>query len=159
MQTILSRVRTYNFTDRSKEQQSEVIKRVFHNDDFNGFLNDYLLTYLPVTPSEIKNQARIFYNAVASKQICNIDEIVKKCEKFYPRIELKLFLSYLESFMRPMFNSQAGSEAAAKAVELLRNCSDNITLYNQTPLSALEILLRDMFALNNLYGGVFCAAM
>ena len=159
MQTILSRVRTYNFSDRSVEQQADVITRVFHNDDFKGNLNDYLLTYLPVTPSEIKGQARVFYNAVASKQICNLDDIVKKCEKFYPRIELRLFLYYIEQFMRPMFKTQAGSEAAAKAVELLRNCSDNITLYNQTPLAALEILLRDMFALNNRFGGVFCAAM
>ena len=159
MQTILSRVRTYNFTDRTLEQQSEVIQRVFHNMDFSGTLNDYLLTYLPVTPSEIKAQARIFYNSVASKQICNIEEIVKKCEKFYPRIELKLFLSNIAYFMRPVINSHRGSEAAAKAMELLRNCSDNITLYNQSPASALEILLRDMFALNNQFGGIFCAAM
>ena len=159
MQTILSRVRTYNFTDRSLEEQREVITRVFHNDDFAGNLNDYLLTYLPVTPSEIKNQARIFYNSVASRQICNIDVIVKKCEKFYPRIELRLFLSNIALFMKPMLNSQSGSEAAAKAMQLLRNCSDNITLYNQSPVSALEILMRDMFALNNSFGGVFCAAM
>ena len=159
MQTILSRVRTYNFTDRTNEQQLEVIQRVFHNMDFTGNLNDYLLTYLPVTPSEIKAQAREFYNSVARKQICNIEEIVKKCEKFYPRIELRLFLYNIAEFMRPMLKTQAGSEAAAKAIELLRNCSDNITLYNQSPASALEILLRDMFALNNQFGGVFCAAM
>lgn len=159
MQTILSRVRTYNFTERSLEQQRDVITRVFHNEDFTGSLNDYLLTYLPVTPFEIKNQARIFYNSIASKQICNLDEIVKKCEKFYPRIELRLFLSNIAQFMKPMTNTQSGSEAAAKAMQLLRNCSDNITLYNQSPISALEILLRDMFALNNSFGGVFCAAM
>lgn len=159
MQTILSRVRTYNFTERSLDEQRDVITRVFHNEDFTGSLNDYLLTYLPVTPSEIKNQARIFYNSVASKQICNLDEIVKKCEKFYPRIELRLFLSNIAQFMKPMTNTQSGSEAAAKAMQLLRNCSDNITLYNQSPISALEILLRDMFALNNSFGGVFCVAM
>jgi len=159
MQTILSRVRTYNFTDRSLEQQREVIQRVFHNEDFTGSINDYLLTYLPVTPSEIKTQARIFYNSVANRQICNIEEIVKKCEKFNPRIELKLFLSNIAMFTKPLLNSQAGSEAASQAMQLLRNCSDNITLFNQSPASALEILLRDMFALNNTYGGVFCAAM
>ena len=159
MQTILSRVRTYNFSDRSKEQQKDVIERVFHNNDFSGTLNDYLLTYLPVTPSEIKAQARIFFNSIHSKQICNIEDIVKKCEKFYPRIELRLFLSNLAYFMRPMLNSQAGSEAAAEAMTLLRACSDNITLYNQSPASALEILLRDMFALNNRFGGIFCEAM
>ena len=159
MQTILSRVRTYNFADRTLNQQQEVIQRVFHNDDFNGSINDYLLTYLPVTPSEIKGQARVFYNSVANRQICNIEEIVKKCEKFNPRIELRLFLSNIAAFTKPLLNSQAGTEAAAQTMQLLRNCSDNITLYNQSPASALEILMRDMFALNNTYGGVFCAAM
>lgn len=159
MQTILSRVRTYNFADRTLDQQQEVIQRVFHNDDFNGSINDYLLTYLPVTPSEIKGQARVFYNSVANRQICNIEEIVKKCEKFNPRIELRLFLSNIAAFTKPLLNSQAGTEAAAQTMQLLRNCSDNITLYNQSPSSALEILMRDMFALNNTYGGVFCAAM
>lgn len=159
MQTILSRVRTYNFADRTLNQQQEVIQRVFHNDDFNGSINDYLLTYLPVTPTEIKGQARVFYNSVANRQICNIEEIVKKCEKFNPRIELRLFLSNIAAFTKPLLNSQAGTEAAAQTMQLLRNCSDNITLYNQSPASALEILMRDMFALNNNYGGVFCAAM
>ena len=159
MQTILSRVRTYNFADRTLNQQREVITRVFHNEDFSGSINDYLLTYLPVTPTEIKGQARVFYNSVANRQICNIEEIVKKCEKFNPRIELRLFLSNIAAFTKPLLNSQAGTEAAAQTMQLLRNCSDNITLYNQSPASALEILMRDMFALNNTYGGVFCAAM
>lgn len=159
MQTILSRVRTYNFADRTLNQQREVITRVFHNEDFSGSINDYLLTYLPVTPTEIKGQARVFYNSVANRQICNIEEIVKKCEKFNPRIELRLFLSNIAAFTKPLLNSQAGTEAAAQTMQLLRNCSDNITLYNQSPSSALEILMRDMFALNNTYGGVFCAAM
>lgn len=159
MQTILSRVRTYNFSDRTLNQQREVITRVFHNEDFSGSINDYLLTYLPVTPTEIKGQARVFYNSVANRQICNIEEIVKKCEKFNPRIELRLFLSNIAAFTKPLLNSQAGTEAAAQTMQLLRNCSDNITLYNQSPSSALEILMRDMFALNNTYGGVFCAAM
>ena len=159
MQTILSRVRTYNFADRTLDQQREVITRVFHNEDFSGSINDYLLTYLPVTPTEIKGQARVFYNSVANRQICNIEEIVKKCEKFNPRIELRLFLSNIAAFTKPLLNSQAGTEAVAQTMQLLRNCSDNITLYNQSPSSALEILMRDMFALNNTYGGVFCAAM
>ncbi|SFI69509.1 DNA polymerase-3 subunit gamma/tau [Treponema bryantii] len=159
MQTILSRVRTYNFTDRTVDQQKDVIQRVFHNMDFNGSLNDYLLTYLPVTPSEIKAQARSFYNSIVHRQICNVDEIVKKCDKFNPRIELRLFLSNIAMFMKPMMKTQSGSEAVAQAIGLLRNCSDNIILYNQSPVSALEILLRDMSALNIKFGGVFCEAM
>ncbi|MCR4954492.1 MAG: DNA polymerase III [Treponema sp.] len=159
MQTILSRVRTYNFLNRNQEGQKEVIERVFHNMDFKGSINEYLLTYLPVTPSELKAQARVFYNSVASRQICDIEEIVKKCQNFYPRIELRIFLEYIIQYMKPLLKSQAGSEALAQAMAKLRTCNDNITLWNQKPVSALEVLLRDMFALNNRFGGVFCAAM
>jgi len=159
MQTILSRVRTYNFLNRNEEGQREVIERVFHNMDFKGGINEYLLTYLPVTPSELKTQARVFYNSVSSKQICNIEEIVKNCQSFYPRIELRIFLQYIIQFMKPLLKTQAGSEAVAQAMEILRTCNDNITLWNQKPVAALEVLLRDMFALNNRFGGVFCAAM
>ena len=89
MQTILSRVRTYNFADRTLDQQREVITRVFHNEDFSGSINDYLLTYLPVTPTEIKGQARVFYNSVANRQICNIEEIVKKYN--FQKYDKKMF--------------------------------------------------------------------
>ena len=159
METILSRVRTYNFVSRTVEQQQDVIKRVFHNMDFSGSIYDYLLTYLPVSPSDIKTQARSFYQAIGSRQIPNNDEIVKKCGNFNPRIELRLFLSAIASQMKPLLYSQKGSEAAAKAMELLRKCQDNINLYNQNPNAALDVLLRDMAALNKNYGGVFCAAM
>ncbi len=159
METILSRVRTYNFLDRSVNLQQDVIQRVFHNMDFSGSINDYLLTYLPVPPHEIKAQARIFYNAVATRQIPEISDIVKKCGNFNPRIELRIFLSNLALLTKQIINSQCGCEAGARVMELLRKCQDNITLFNQKPDAALEILLRDMAALNIQFGGVFCAVM
>lgn len=159
METILSRVRTYNFVSRTVEQQQDVIKRVFHNLDFSGSIYDYLLTYLPVSPSDIKTQARNFYNAIGSRQIPDTEEIVKKCGSFNPRIELRLFLSAIAGQMKPLLYSQKGSEASAKAMQFLRNCQDNINLYNQTPKAALDILLRDMSVINQMYGGVFCAGM
>lgn len=51
--------------------------------------------------------------------------------------------------------SAAGSEVSSKCMELLRQCSDNVMLYNQNPTSALEILLRDMSALNVQNGNIF----
>ena len=62
MQTILSRVRTYNFKNRLISEQQSVIKRVFHNEYFNGSINDYLLTFLPVLQQKLKNLLWIFLN-------------------------------------------------------------------------------------------------
>ena len=155
MQTILSRVRTYNFANRNLEQQKDVINRVFHGEGFTGSINDYLLQYLPVSPETIKEQANIFYNSIANRQIPDINSIIKKCGGFSPRIELKLFLNYLALEQRNLMFSQCGCETSAKCMELLRNCWDNITQYNQTPLASLEILLRDMSVLNVQNGGIF----
>ncbi|MBC6713474.1 DNA polymerase III [Treponema sp. Marseille-Q3903] len=157
--TILSRVRTYNFKERTLEQQQDVIKRVFHNDYFNGSINDYLLTFLPVPPAEIKNQAEYFYKSIARHQIPDVAEIVKNCGNFTPRLELRLFLHYLAVMQKKLLYSQNGVEASAQCMELLRNCWDNITLYNQTPVASLEILLRNMSSLNVANGGVFCVDM
>ena len=52
MPTILSRVRTYAFMERNLSQQKEVISRVFHNENFNGTIDDFLLTFLPVAPEK-----------------------------------------------------------------------------------------------------------
>ena len=57
-------------------------------------------------------------------------------------------------------NTAQGAETAFSAMKLLRNTWDNITLFNQTPQAALEILIRDMAALNNKGGDIFkCAVM
>jgi len=61
---------------------------------------------------------------------------------------------------RPLKNSPEGAEAAFETTKILRNTWDNITLYNQTPQGALEILLRDLAALNARGGNIFkCAVM
>ena len=154
MQTILSRVRTYNFRDRSFEQQQNVIHKIFHNESYSGTINDYLLTFLPVPPVEIKAQAELFISTIANRKIPDVNSIVKKCGNFNPRIELKLFLNYIALYQKKMLNTPAGCEVSAKTMTLLRQCWDNITLYNQTPVSALEILLRDLSSLNVQNNGV-----
>ena len=61
----------------------------------------------------------------------------------------------LTELQRPLLYSQKGTEASAKCMKLLRECWDNITLYNQKPQAAFEILLRDMSHINILNEGVF----
>lgn len=144
MPTILSRVRTYNFRNRTKENQLAVIQRVFHNENFNGTINDFMMTFLPVNPQKIMEQAQIFFNCVTKKNIPDIAAIVKECQNFTPRVELRLFLSDIAVLFKPYTNSQRGAEMCAQIMNLLRQCQDNITMYNQTPASAFEILFRDM---------------
>lgn len=155
MQTILSRVRTYNFRERTAEQQQDVITRVFHNNHFTGTINNYLLTFLPVPPAEVKKQADLFVSTIGKKSIPDISDIVKKCSDFMPRIELRLFLHFIAEKQRLFLSSPEGCEVSAQTMNLLRQCWDNVTLYNQNPISALEILLREMSVLNVQNGGIF----
>jgi len=155
MQTILSRVRTYNFKDRTLEQQHDVITRVFHNFEYDGSISKYLLNFLPVSPDEIINQSNIYFDAIANRSIPEISEIVKTCDNFNPRIILKIFLQNILNRCKKFMYTQQGAEVCAKVIEAIRECQDNITLYNQTPISALETLLKKLTFLNVSNGGIF----
>lgn len=158
MQTILSRVRTYNFSDRSIEEQKDVISRILHT-DYSGSIRDYLLTFLPVKPEVLQAQAQYFIKEIASKNIPDISQLVKKCENFIPRVELKLFLNFIALEIKNLQKNQPGCEAIAQAMTFLQKCYDNVTLYNLTPLSSLEILLRDLSMINIQNNGVFSAIL
>lgn len=148
MQTILSRVRTYSFVERTIEQQKDVISRVFHTNAENITINDYLQTFLPVHPDVIYQEAKSFYEAICNRKIPDISQLIQKCGNFSPRIELRLFLSYLAGFQKKMIYSQAGCEVASECLKLYVSCWENITLYNQNISAALGILLKEMSSLN-----------
>ena len=148
IQTILSRVRTYSFVERTIEQQKDVISRVFHTNAENITINDYLQTFLPVHPDVIYQEAKSFYEAICNRKIPDISQLIQKCGNFSPRIELRLFLSYLAGFQKKMIYSQAGCEVASECLKLYVSCWENITLYNQNISAALGILLKEMSSLN-----------
>ena len=158
MQTILSRVRTYNFKERSADNQNEVISRVFHEADFKGSINDYLLTFLPIPPSKIKILADDFCNSVSLRRIIDCNSIAKENDNFSPRIELRLFLHFIALHYRKLLYSPAGAEAGAQIMGLLRTCYDNVISYNQSPGAALEVLFRDLSAVNVSNGGILTNA-
>ena len=155
MQTILSRVRTYNFTDRSLAVQQDVIKRVFHNEYFNGEINEYLLTYLPVPAAKMREKGVAFFKNLFEGNIPDCDAVVTDCQKFEPRVELKIFLNGIADCIRPLMQTQAGCEACAQVVQTLCNCNESVTLYNQSVKGALEVLLRELSRINITYGRIF----
>ncbi len=153
MPTILSRVRTYDFYQRTFDQESEVIERVFHDKFRNGNKNlgDYLQVFLPVTPSEIFNYSKRFYDGIQNNQIFQLDTIVKGCASFKPKILLKLFLRGLYDCQKTDENSLKNTELSFRNVEAVRECFNNVTIYNQSPLAALEKLYRDMASNRNMF--------
>lgn len=159
MQTILSRVRPYNFKKRNLEGEQNVIKRVFHNEYFNGEISDYLQTFLPVPSSKLKEESEKFYNQITHGQIPETAAFVKECGNFEPRIELKIFLSHILNQQKKLLKDQAGCEASVQTVKVIQNAWENVTLYNLSVTSALEILVRDISKINITYGRILCADM
>ena len=155
MPTILSRVRNYSFAARTIEQQKGVISRVFHNDYFNGRIDEYLMTYLPVPANVLREEAGNFYENLFKGSIPDSASLIKRCGNFEPRIELKIFLNSISEKMRGLMKTPEGCEAVSQSLKVLLNCWDNITLYNQSSLSAFEILIRDLSKINSLNNRIF----
>jgi len=155
MPTILSRVRNYTFIDRTIQQQKDVITRVFHNDYFNGSINEYLLTFLPVPASTLREEAQNFYKGIARSSIPDVSKMVTRCNSFEPRISLRIFLNGISQQQQGLMNTPEGCEAVTETLKCLRNCWENVTLYNQSVLAAFDVLVRDLNKINITYGRIF----
>lgn len=152
MPTILSRVRIYNFSERSLESQKQVITRVFHNKNFNGTINDFLLNFLPVKFNDLEQKAKDFYSDISSFKIPEIQKIIKDCNNFEPRIMLKIFIQAIVKEQKAFLSSAQGTYKAFETLKELKNCYSNITTYNQSVQAAFENLVKELSKINKIYG-------
>lgn len=148
MSTILSRVRTYSFVQRTDEQEEQVVNRVFHGNvpDGPNKIEHYLQTFLPVSSEQIRAGAEDFFDAVKRGGFPSFSEISKACHSFEPRIVFKLFLNAVLEQQGNGEKSQRSYEVSAKNVDSIRECYNNVQIYNQNPTAALEKLWHDMYA-------------
>ncbi len=158
--TILSRVRTYSFFTRNKEQQQEVIKRVFHYDPVVGggpipdSINTFLQNYFPINPETVRYNAEVFFKTVASGRMPDIPSIVSTCGGFEPRALFKIFMESLVEIQRPLMSTPAGCQASSDLVEKIRHSYSNVGFFNQNPSACLEELVMDIMKINRIHGGV-----
>ncbi len=156
MPTILSRVRTYAFLERNEEQQSDVIKRVYHEQGTS--IEKYLYSFLPVDPESIKRMAQDFYRTICSSQMPDIELLVKNAKGFDPRISLAIFFNEIFSIQRNLLRESTQSfkpvilEQTHQRLSFIRSCYESITIYNQSPVSAMEKLSSDMLNASQLFG-------
>ena len=99
-------------------------------------------------PEKLKETAEFFYGAIRENRLIQINEIVKKCGDFEPRTMFKIFLQGLmEAQKNPLEkdeNSGRNAEVEIKNICALRECFNNVSVYNQKPAAALEKLYRDL---------------
>jgi len=151
MPTILSRVRSYFFADRTPAQQSEVIERVFHasSTGTKDVIQSYLYGFLPIAPEGIREQAFKFYDGIKNNYLVQINEICHSCGEFEPRTLFKLFLQSLLDAQKNTVNSSFSqkTELEFKNIQAITDCYNNVCIYNQKCSSALENLYRNLAAI------------
>ncbi len=146
--TILSRVRTYAFIERSVEQQRDLIQRVYH--EKADSVEEYLFGFLPVSPDELKKAAQDYYNDICASRMPNTEMLVKAVKNFEPRISLSIFFNEIFSMQRNHIRNSELTykplilEQTHQRLDFIRACYESITIYNQSPVSALEKLSSDM---------------
>ncbi len=155
MPTILSRVRTYTFNERTSGETSSLIERVYH-ESFDRTIEEYLEKFLPVSTEEIERLAKNFFiETTAGGRLPDINALVKDAKKFEPRLVLKIFLQKLSDSLKRTWTSQCGSEASFECNKYINGCYSDVTIKNQNVTSALENLMRNIAFVNKMYGGVF----
>ncbi|MDR0313079.1 MAG: DNA polymerase III [Treponema sp.] len=124
--TMLSRLRPYRFNQRRKEIEKDIIRRVFHNENFSpkdtqalrstgGLIKAYLDSFLPVSAETFKTLAAFFAASVSYKAAL----ICKK----QTRQDLPLELVLLGKYSTPLAEeaglekTREGKEAVAIVLE------------------------------------------
>lgn len=149
MPTILSRVRTYNFTARTNSQSKEIIDRIYH-EDFDGSIEQYLQLFLAIPPETIKQYTHTFYKEIVNGIIPDVATLVKNCNKFDPRILLRLFLENIYEIQKTALTSAKGVEASSQCTKAVRDCWNNVTVYNMSVEASLEQLVKEIALINRL---------
>ena len=159
MPTILSRVRTYAFIDRTPEQQREVISRVFHENTSFDSVSAYLESFLPVSREKLSKLAcsflltvqnlpplirRIIVQRFNPRDQIPVEMIISEAHNFEPRILFSLFLKEILDILRIAILEKGISSQEQKAafswINVIRTASENVSMYNQSISSALDYL-------------------
>ena len=159
--TILSRVRTYSFFERSREQQDTVISRIFHYNPpaANALkpegVNDFLLSYLDIKPEHVTAVAGSYFAEIATGHFPDSAAVMASCGAFRPRVLFTVFLRGILKAQEPFLASAEGVECSRRILEQLRLSADNVSVFNQGPQAALDQLARNLMQIDHDSGGAF----
>jgi DNA polymerase III delta prime subunit len=156
--TVLSRLRTYAFSERGPAETAEVLSRIFRETDRQyASLRDYFLAWQEVDPRELETLARRFAN-VASGQEAE-QEVLDRLKELFGdrkagdapgRERASIFYQELLVRFRGLLGELGAVEPRrlARWNALLRGHLEALERYNQSPLLNLESLLLGLRSAN-----------
>ena len=140
--TVRSRLRPYLFVERGKQQQVEVLKRIFQeqSEDYSD-LREYFLYWKDVNPSQLETLARRFIEAALGSEAELILEIE---EHLKPKSARDFVSSLLEEILRQLLvllREQALSPFLLKRWnQSIRWHQQALVTFNQQPSLTIESL-------------------
>ena len=94
IQTVLSRLRSYAFHERSAGEQIDVLSRIFKEEGAYSNLREYFLAWKGINPSELKEVAKRFMSMILGGE----DDIGALVEEMKDKLKGRPAVEYLESF-------------------------------------------------------------
>ena len=100
---------------------------------------------MPVGTEDIQTAARTFTDELKKGEVPDIDSLVKRTKNFEPRIMLSLFFNAVLDTVKKECSAQNGCGLSStvyktRITEEVKRSYEDIIVYNQTPLAALESL-------------------
>ncbi len=94
IQTVISRLRSYPFHERSAGEQIDVLSKIFKEEGAYSNLREYFLAWKGIDPSELKEIAKRFMNMILAGE----DDIGALAEEMKDNLKGRPAVEYLESF-------------------------------------------------------------
>jgi DNA polymerase-3 subunit gamma/tau len=154
--TVRSRLRSYPFTERSREAEEEVLKRIFHEEgqDYQG-LREYFLFWKDINPQALRGLARRFVEGVLASAVESEEEpgaggILEDLEKAVKagagksRTERAFASSFFEELLRQLHlllrEGALDSFRLERWNQAIREHLYALQRFNQQPMLTLESL-------------------
>ena len=153
--TVLSRLRTYAFSERGPEDTADVLSRIFRETDRQyASLRDYFLTWQEVDPRELEALARRFAGVASGQE--TEQEVLDRLKELFGdrkagdapgRERASIFYQELLARFRALLG-EVEPRRLARWNALLRGHLEALERYNQSPLLNLESLLLGLRSAN-----------
>ena len=143
--TILSRVRDYRFTERTGQQQKDVLDQVFHYFGQGQSVQEYLLSFLKTKPEEAKRAGECFAREALGGHLPDTQKAMSSCTSFSPKILFSLFAQGAMQACGSHSQTGLATESSFLALQQIKKALTAVETYNISPLAALESLSVALF--------------
>ncbi|MBN2534308.1 MAG: hypothetical protein JXB88_15575 [Spirochaetales bacterium] len=155
IKTILSRLRPYHFTARTKEETHEILRKIFKEEPGELLsLRDYFLSWEKCNPTALRHLARKYIEHILADDSDELDIKEEMAELFESGAVKTALVSFAEEltciFQQVLHKAsfeQVGFNHVEKWAHMLTTAIQEYELYNLNPTNVIESLYYKMKAL------------